>query len=391
MAMRVLAVLLATLGLAVASAAGPAHAASEPLPPQGSPPPGANDFACKPPTRHPYPVVLVHGTFGNMGVSWNAIAPVLERLGYCVFALDYGNSPLPGINATGDIPTSARQLSTFVGKVLAATGARKVSIVGHSQGGMMPRYYLKFLGGATRVDDLVGLSPSNHGTTTPGAAVAGPLCVACAQQAAGSPFLQALNAGDQTPGPVSYTVVETRYDEVVTPYESEFLPETSAHRVTNVLLQDRCPADVIDHVGIIYDPVAIQLMLNALGRPGPADRAYQPDCADRTLAGYPDSSSVAPAPRRAARLTLGRPRRAGPRTLRVPVSTNGQRVRGVVVTLRRPRGGRLARSRRSSVTRRRGVRLRLRRTLRPGRYLVAATGVDRSGRRVRAARGFRVR
>ena len=38
---------------------------------------------------------------------------------------------------------------------------------GHSQGGMMPRYYLKFLGGASKVDDLVGLAPSNHGTDNP--------------------------------------------------------------------------------------------------------------------------------------------------------------------------------------------------------------------------------
>ena len=51
--------------------------------------------------------------------------------------------------------------------MLAATGAAKVSMVGHSQGGMMPRYYIKFLGGASKVDDLVGLSPSNHGTSNP--------------------------------------------------------------------------------------------------------------------------------------------------------------------------------------------------------------------------------
>ena len=49
--------------------------------------------------------------------------------------------------------------------MLGATGAAKVDIIGHSQGGMMPRYYVKNLGGAAKVDDLIGLSPSNHGTT----------------------------------------------------------------------------------------------------------------------------------------------------------------------------------------------------------------------------------
>src|SRR4051812_48791277 len=232
--------------------AAPASAADEPLPPQGPAPPGTNDFHCKPPKRHPYPVILVHGTYLNMSVSWTDAVPALTRLGYCVFALDYGNSPAPGVNGVGDIPKSARQLLTFVGQVLKATGARKVSIVGHSQGGMMPRYVIKVLGGASTIDDLVGLSPSNHGTTNP---LAGPSgangCPACGQQVAGSDFMKHLNAGDQTPPPVSYTVVETRNDEVVTPFDSEFLPKTADGRVTNVLLQDAYAGDATDHDGIL--------------------------------------------------------------------------------------------------------------------------------------------
>ena len=105
--------------------------------------------------------------------------------------------------------------------MLDATGALEVSLVGHSQGGMVPRYYLKFLGGAAKVDDLVGLAPSNHGTYSsvllaPSAA----FCHSCTQQAADSPFLAALNAGDETPGEVSHTNVVTRHDLVVNPYRS---------------------------------------------------------------------------------------------------------------------------------------------------------------------------
>src|SRR2546430_10285834 len=90
-----------------------ARAAEEPLPPQGTPPPGANDFSCRPPARHPYPVVILHGTFLSQSILWDTAATALERLHYCVFALDYGNSPIPGVNGVGDIPTSARQLQTF--------------------------------------------------------------------------------------------------------------------------------------------------------------------------------------------------------------------------------------------------------------------------------------
>jgi hypothetical protein len=142
---------------------------------------------------------------------------------------------------------------------------------------MMPRYYIKFLGGAGVVDDLVGLSPSNHGTTNPGAFVTGAtVCEACAQQMAGSAFLANLNAGDETPGPVSYTVLETKYDEVVTPYWSEFL--APGPRTANILLQDACPAEVIDHHEMPNDGLAFRWTLQALGRPGPADPSQPPSC-----------------------------------------------------------------------------------------------------------------
>jgi triacylglycerol esterase/lipase EstA (alpha/beta hydrolase family) len=239
----------------------------------GISPPGANDGSCRPRAAHPDPVVLVHGTFLDQTESWNLMAPVLERAGYCVFALDYGH------RATQRIETSAHELARFVSRVLRATGAPRVSIVGHSQGGMMPRYYLKFLGGTAHVDDLIGLAPSNHGTTLAAAGPVGAIgdCPACTEQVAGSRFLRRLNRGIQTPGPVSYTVVETSHDEVVNPYTSAFLP-ANGDRVTNVLLQDDCPADLSDHVALTDDPVAIQWVLNALGRRGPADPAFRPDC-----------------------------------------------------------------------------------------------------------------
>jgi triacylglycerol lipase len=216
--------------------------------------------------NHPEPVVLVHGTFGD-STNWALDRARLNAAGYCTFALDYGN------RATGEIAASARQLSTFVDAVRARTGASKVDIVGHSQGGMMPRYYVKHLGGAAKVDDLVGLAPSNHGTTNPLAPYAGAICPACVEQAAGSPFITALNAGDETPGDVSYTQIETRYDEVVTPYTSAFLAGGS-----NVLLQDACPADLSEHLAIVGDPIALRWVENALGRPGPADPSFTPTC-----------------------------------------------------------------------------------------------------------------
>jgi len=265
------AALVVALGAAlIAGTAATASADITDLLPTVSPP-GANDFSCRPTSAHPAPVVLVHGTFEGAADNWSTVSPQLKSAGYCVFALEYGN------RGTGDIPTSAAQLARFVDAVLAATGARKVSLVGHSQGGMMPRWYIKFLGGASKVDDLVGLAPSNHGTTNPGAFVTGAtICEACEQQIAGSAVLQQLNTGDETPGDVSYTVVETRYDEVVTPYTSAFL--AGGQNTANILLQDACPAAVIDHHEIPNSQLAIRWAMQALGRPGPANPQDPPSC-----------------------------------------------------------------------------------------------------------------
>jgi triacylglycerol esterase/lipase EstA (alpha/beta hydrolase family) len=275
---------LMLLGLALATAS----ASAAPLPvvydgllgyahvsPTASPP-GANDWSCKPSAAHPRPVILVHGTFADMSDSWQALSPLLRNNGYCVYALNYGSyagSGAFGIYATGDIAASAEQLSAFVNRVLSSTGANQADLVGHSQGGMMPRWYLRFLGGAAKVHALVGLAPSNHGTTLdglftlagyfPGAdAFFGVLCPACAQQSAGSAFLTTLNSGSETVPGVKYTVIESANDEVVTPYTSAFL--SGGSNVTNILLQQQCPLDQGEHLSMPYDHIADADVLNAL-------------------------------------------------------------------------------------------------------------------------------
>jgi triacylglycerol lipase len=216
-------------------------------------------------------VLLVPGTFDL--TSWALIGPALARLGYCVFTIEYGSA------GTIDIARSAHQFARDVDRIRARTGAGRVAIVGHSEGGMMPRYYIKQLGGADKVSDLIGLSPSNHGTTNP-LALAGALagCEACGQQLTwGSVFLQRLNAGNEAPPPVDYTVIQTRFDAVLVPYESAFLTGARA-RVTNATLQDDCPADGVDHLDVPNDPVALQWVENALAVDGPADPSFRPAC-----------------------------------------------------------------------------------------------------------------
>ncbi|GAQ64638.1 esterase/lipase family protein [Streptomyces scabiei] len=264
---------LAALCLAAAATVVPATAARA-ADTAAAPSRGWNDYSCKPSSAHPRPVVLVHGTFANSVDNWLGLAPYLVNRGYCVYSLDYGQ--LPGVaffNGLGPIEKSAEQLDAFVDRVLAATGAAEADLVGHSQGGMMPRYYLKFLGGAAEVNALVGIAPSNHGTTLngltgllqyfPGAEdLLSGATPALADQVAGSPFLTKLNAGGDTVPGVTYTVLATKYDEVVTPYRSQFL---SGPNVRNIVIQDLCALDLSEHAAIgLLDRIAFHEVVNAL-------------------------------------------------------------------------------------------------------------------------------
>ncbi|MBE4736405.1 MULTISPECIES: esterase/lipase family protein [Streptomyces] len=264
---------LAALSLAVAATLVPGTAAQA-ADAAAAPSRGWNDYSCEPSSAHPRPVVLVHGTFANSVDNWLGLAPYLVNRGYCVYSLDYGQ--LPGVaffNGLGPIDRSAQQLDAFVDRVLAATGAAEADLVGHSQGGMMPRYYLKFLGGAAEVNALVGIAPSNHGTTLngltqlldhfPGAGdLLSTATPALADQVVGSPFLTKLNAGGDTVPGVTYTVLATRYDEVVTPYRSQFL---DGPNVRNIVIQDLCALDLSEHAAIgLLDRIAFHEVVNAL-------------------------------------------------------------------------------------------------------------------------------
>ncbi|HET6154225.1 MAG TPA: alpha/beta fold hydrolase [Marmoricola sp.] len=286
--MRRLALLFSLL-LGLALVAGPAQAAAKPLPVQydfipgalfggipGSNAPGTNDWSCKPTAAHPNPVVLVHGTLGNRSTNWQTYGPLLKNNGYCVFALTYGSTlplPYPGaFGGLGDIPTSAAELGAFVDQVLAATGADKVDIVGHSQGTLMPDYWIKFLGGAGKVGSYISLSPLWHGTELTGSSsmstaafapgldpldLVGP---ALGQMSAGSAFITKLTSdgGVQVPG-INYVNIMTKYDELVKPYTSGFEPG-----MTNIVLQDYCKQDYTEHFEMAADKNASIFVLNAL-------------------------------------------------------------------------------------------------------------------------------
>ena len=296
--MRILSLALSAVMTVMLMTVAPANARSEP-PPYDVPynflpyaviggtnenPPGANDWSCRPTRKHPRPVVLVHGLMGNRSTNWQTYAPLLANEGYCVFSLTYGDKPAPTQGTFGGLAAmqrSAEELKAFVAKVLAATGAAEVDLVGHSEGTLMPNYYVKFLGGAQFVKRYVSIAPLWHGTRAAVlASVASstgqdteaftPICTACAQFAPDSRFMQKMRAGGVVVPGVEYTNIVTRYDQLVIPYTSGI-----QEGMRNIVLQDGCETDASEHFQIVSDRRVSVMVLNelqpGLNRPVPCE------------------------------------------------------------------------------------------------------------------------
>lgn len=220
------------------------------------------------------PVLLVPGTnVTPQEFAWNYARSFRQQTRpFCTVELP--------VQSTGDIQIAAEYV-VFAIRTMAAQAHRRVDVMGHSQGGMLPRWALRFWPDTrTLVDDLVGLAPSNHGTLVSAVTCNAGCPAAHRQQAAGSRFLQALNSRTETFAGVDYTSVYTHLDEIVVPNQDSS-GSSSLHggrgRITNVAVQDVCPANTADHLSIgTYDPVAYALTIDALDHPGPADPARVP-------------------------------------------------------------------------------------------------------------------
>jgi triacylglycerol esterase/lipase EstA (alpha/beta hydrolase family) len=238
---------------------------------------GFDDWSCKPSAAHPNPLVLLHGLGGNGPGNYSYLGPFLAAKGYCAFTLTYGQaSPAIPVGGTVSITQSSVEIAAFVQLVRQATGAAKVDLVGHSEGGFQSIYGPKIRGYAGQVGTVVALAPPTHGTTFGGLVSVGdylglrPLvdqvlrefgCPACDELIVGGSAVEQLTAGPIAQPGVRYTVIASRFDALVTPHETSFIREPG---VTNRFVQDVCPADPVGHVGLAFDPTVAQLVANAL-------------------------------------------------------------------------------------------------------------------------------
>ena len=244
----------------------------------GATPPGMNDASCVPSPDHPRPVILVNGMFESKYVTWSYLAPRLQKQGYCVYGLDYGRGTgreVPLLQV-GPLRRSAAEIGRFVDHVRQQTGADTVDLVGHSEGGLVPLYFINHLGGAAKVHNMIGIAPITNGVSLYGFLTwlrtnpsleqgVGDALPIVREGTVGSDFVTATSRGGMTRPGVRYLTISSRHDLVVTTRESA-LP--LGPTVTNTIIQDLCPTDRADHNTVVYDENIASVVDNRLaGRP----------------------------------------------------------------------------------------------------------------------------
>src|SRR5690348_9351547 len=198
-----IALAVAIAGLVLLVASGQASALSGPYAPLDRPGPPLSvptdklraALSCTPgiagDTRNP--ILLIPGTNLDPGpnYSWNyERAFAAMHWAYCAITLPY--------HATGDIQIAGEYV-VYALRTMAKLSRRQVDVLGYSQGGMLPRWALRFWPHTRRlVHDVVSLDPSNHGTLDADATCQGQCSAADWQQASGSHFVQALNSYAET-------------------------------------------------------------------------------------------------------------------------------------------------------------------------------------------------
>ncbi|WP_227997688.1 esterase/lipase family protein [Nocardia australiensis] len=247
-------------------------------------PPGVN-VPCTPSAAHPRPVVLVHGLPANQYNAFAHIGPKLANAGYCVYSLNYGGTNAFDGGIAG-VSVSVPQVSTFIDRVRAETGAAEVDLVGHSGGAFVSLYLAKSdPAAADRIGTVVALAPPTHGVTggLVGSAtrlglrgvVAG-ICGICEDVSPGSAALARLHDGPIARPGIRYTTIVSVHDSTVSPPSAAAIDERG---VTDIVVQDQCRDDLVGHSGLAYDPSVDSMILNALdpGQPVPAECGSGPE------------------------------------------------------------------------------------------------------------------
>lgn len=173
------------------------------------------------------PVLMVHGWFviDNAGIAtWASMKKKLVADGW---PEEYIMTPTFK-DVRGCDPEHAEEIASWVQELRLRTGAEKIDIVAHSEGGLNSLYYIKYLCGFQYVRKLVALSGAFHGTLVacldPISCGAKEMCIASGPEGwKENEVLKGLLSCDETPGDTLYTTIWSPWDEIIIPQEGSIL------------------------------------------------------------------------------------------------------------------------------------------------------------------------
>lgn len=218
---------------------------------------------------------MLHGLTASYEIELAPLGAHLQAHDFCTFAPFYGGFPfLPLIGGLKSADSSSKEIAKYITMVKEKTGADKVDIIGHSEGAFMTLYVPKFFPEISSIAQrLVAIAPPTRGSTVAGwytllgpgftslAKLIRPFCAFCSDDEPNSKPVLALNKGPIVQQGNTLTVIASRNDESITPTTTAFVHEDG---VTNIYVQDYCPADFTGHIGEGYDPNVAELVRNSL-------------------------------------------------------------------------------------------------------------------------------
>jgi hypothetical protein len=222
------------------------------------------------------PVILVPGTAVPSGTTWYY---TFSKLGNSTDAdVVWINLPRASLS---DAQVNAEYVAYAINYITSLC-AKPAALISWSQGGLNTQWALKYWP-STRpaLQDFIAMSPDFHGTIVEAAICPALDYIACTpsilQQAYTSQFIQTLRSTSGDSAYVPTTIVYSSFDEIVEPMSgrnaSAILKDPRGVGVTLAHLQSVCPdqpaGGFYTHEGVLYNPLAWALAIDAITHPGP--------------------------------------------------------------------------------------------------------------------------
>ncbi|MBI3183406.1 MAG: alpha/beta fold hydrolase [Myxococcales bacterium] len=180
----------------------------------------------------PRPVLLLYGFMATRR-TFEVLERRLRRDQYCVWSINLGGL-FDAFNTKG-IDESAEKVREKVERLYARYPSMgPLSIIGHSKGGLIGRYYVKRLGGDRRVRNLITLGTPHNGSPTAyfGVMTAGLVSRGVWQMTPMSPFIRRLKIG-AFPRHVRFASIYSKSDRV-NPFPCCILEDNGTGNLFNI-------------------------------------------------------------------------------------------------------------------------------------------------------------